>query len=277
MLDKRASLGHTDVSMNEHSVKPPGGFRLEVAGGVARLTLDRPPVNAIGEAWLREFHRCLDALGARADWQLLHLSSAHKAFCAGADLAEMRARLASPGGIDSMVDIAAGMQKLFARLEALPQVTLAEIGGAALGGGLELALACDLRIAANEAKLGLPEVRLGLVPGAGGTQRLTRLAGRATASRLILTGETLDGAAAQSLGLVQWALPRADLSGRAAEIAQRTAASPPEALAACKRCIAAAGDPSRDGYAEELAQSRRLYASEATRARVGAFLAGAPH
>lgn len=262
--------------MNTHSVQQSNGFRLEVAGGVARLTLDRPPVNAIGEAWLREFHRCLDELGARTDWQLLHLRSAHKTFCAGADLAEMRARLGSPDGIDSMVNIAAGMQRLFARLEALPQVTLAEIGGAALGGGLELALACDLRIAANEAKLGLPEVRLGLVPGAGGSQRLTRLAGRATALRMILTGEALDGAAAQSLGLVQWALPRAELARRAAEIAARTAASPGEALAACKRCIGAAEDPARDGYAEELAQSRRLYASEATRGLVSAFLAGAP-
>ncbi|HUN69744.1 MAG TPA: enoyl-CoA hydratase-related protein, partial [Burkholderiales bacterium] len=169
------------------------------------------------------------------------------------------------------------MQKLFARLEALPQVTLAEIGGAALGGGLELALACDLRIAANEAKLGLPEVRLGLVPGAGGTQRLTRLAGRATALRLILTGETLEGAAARGLGLVQWAVPRTELPSRAAELAARTAAWPREALAACKSCIAAAGDPARDGYAEELASSRHLYASETTRSLVAGFLSGATH
>ncbi len=255
--------------MNSHS--------LLVAEGVARLTLDRPPVNAIGEAWLREFHGCLDELGHRSDWQVLHVRSAHRIFCAGADLAEMRTRLASPEGIDSMVNVAAGMQKLFARLEALPQATLAEIGGAALGGGLELALACDLRIAASEAKLGLPEVRLGLVPGAGGTQRLTHLAGRATALRLILTGETLDGIRAEALGLVHWALPRADLPGRAAEIAARIAASPREALAACKSCIAAADDPARDGYAEELAASRRLYASEASRALVDAFLAGAAH
>jgi len=263
--------------MNSHSVREADGLRLEVGGGVARLTLDRAPVNAIGEAWLRAFHGCLDALGARADWQLLHLRSAQKVFCAGADLAEMRTRLGSPAGIDAMVDVAAGMQKLFARIEAMPQVTLAEIGGAALGGGLELALACDLRIAANEAKIGLPEVRLGLVPGAGGTQRLTRLAGRATALRLILTGETLDGAGAATLGLVQWAVPRSGLAGRAAEIAARTAASPAGALAACKRCIGAAEDPARAGYAEELVQSRRLYASAATRALVDAFLAGATH
>ena len=95
--------------------------------------------------------------------------------------------------------------------------------------------------------------------------------------RLILTGEALDGAAAQALGLVQWSVPRSALAARAAEIAERTAASPREALAACKRCIGAAGDPARDGYAEELAQSRRLYASEATRGLVSAFLAGASH
>jgi enoyl-CoA hydratase len=253
--------------VNTHSIR----------SGVACLVLDRPPVNAIDAEWLGRFHACLDELGARGDWQVLHIRSAQKAFCAGADLAEMRTRLDSSAGIDSMVQVAAGMQKLFARIEALPQVTLAEIGGAALGGGLELALACDLRIAASEAKLGLPEVRLGLVPGAGGTQRLTRLAGRATALRLILTGETLDGAAAQALGLVQWALPRSGLSARAAEIAERTAASPREALAACKRCIGAAEDPARDGYGEELAASRSLYASEATRELVSAFLSGATH
>ena len=89
-------------------------------------------------------------------------------FCAGADLAEMRARFAAADGVEAMVGTAAEMQRLFARLEALPQVTLAELGGAALGGGFELALACDLRIAAHEAKLGLPEAQRGSIPGAGG-------------------------------------------------------------------------------------------------------------
>ncbi len=261
--------------MSIHSYPKTSVLRLEIEGGLARLSLDRPPVNAIDEAWLREFHRCLDELGARDDWRVLHIRSAQKVFCAGADLAEMRGRLDTPEGIEAMVGVAAGMQALFARIEALPQPTLAEIGGAALGGGLELALACDLRIAANEAKLGLPEVRLGLVPGAGGTQRLTRLAGRANALRLILTGETLDGAGAAARGLVHWALPRAELAARAAQIASSLAALPGAALAAGKRCIGAAGDPARDGYAEELAASRHLYATDEARARVDAFLAGA--
>ena len=249
-------------------------FDIEVGSGVARLVLGRAPVNAINAAWLDRFHRLLDGLGARNDWRVLHLRSRQKAFCAGADLAEMRARFTAADGVEAMVGTAAEMQRLFARLEALPQVTLAELGGAALGGGFELALACDLRIAAHEAKLGLPEARLGLVPGAGGTQRMTRVAGPAIAARLILTGEVLDGAAAQAAGLVQWAVPRAELAERAAAIAIQVASLPGEALQACKSCIAAAGNPARDGYAEEIAQSRRLYANEATRRRVAAFLAG---
>jgi enoyl-CoA hydratase/carnithine racemase len=259
--------------MNDRSFGA-GVLRLEVAGGVARLTLDRAPVNAIGAAWLDGFGAALDALEVRSDWQVLHLRSALKAFCAGADLGEMRVRLAGPEGIESMVQIAARMQALFGRIEALEQTTLAEIGGAALGGGLELALACDLRIAAREAKLGLPETNLGLVPGAGGTQRLARIAGRATAARLIFCAETLDGERAEALGLVQWAVPRGELVARAAALAARLAELPAAALAGAKRCIAAAFDSERDGYAEELAQSRRLYASEPTRARVAAFLAG---
>jgi enoyl-CoA hydratase/carnithine racemase len=240
---------------------------------VARLTLERPPVNAINREWLAKFHRVLDELGQRNDWQVLHLRSSQKVFCAGADLAEMRQQFVAPDGTEAMAETAAAMQRLFARIEALPQVSLAEIGGAALGGGFELALACDLRMAAAEAKLGLPEVRLGLVPGAGGTQRLTRLAGRATASRIILGCEVVDGATAAALGLVQWAVPGAEIAVQAARKAQELAELPAHALAACKACIAAASDPSRDGFAEEIAASRRLYGESSTRERVQAFLA----
>ena len=248
-------------------------LRLEVDARVARLTLDRPPVNAINAEWLMLFHGLLDTLGKRDDWQVLHIRSSQKVFCAGADLTEMRARFAAHDGVEAMVGAAAAMQRLFARIEALAQVTLAEIGGAALGGGFELALACDLRIAAFESKVGLPEARLGLIPGAGGTQRLTRLAGRPAAARVILTCEMADGATALSLGLVQWAVPRADLAARAARTAAEIAELPPAALAACKSCIAAADDPARDGFAEELEASRRLYGDETTRRRVAAFLA----
>lgn len=240
---------------------------------VACLTLSRPPVNAINGEWLTAFHSRLDELTRADEWQVLHVRSSQKVFCAGADLAEMRQRFLAPDGVDSLAETAAAMQRLFARIEALPQVTLAEIGGAALGGGLELALACDLRVVAAEARLGLPEVQLGLVPGAGGTQRLTRLAGRATASRLILGGEVIDGTAAEALGLVQWAVPGFEVAARAARKAQELAALPASALTACKACINAASDPCRDGFAEEITASRRLYGEAPTRERVQAFLA----
>jgi len=138
-----------------------------------------------------------------------------------------------------------------------------------------LALACDLRIAANEAKLGLPEVRLGLIPGAGGTQRLTRLCGPALASRLILGAEILDGATAAELGVAHWAAPRAELAQRAAEIARRIAGLPAAALAASKACIAAAQLPGRGGYTDELEFTRLLLSNAETRQRVQAFLAAA--
>jgi enoyl-CoA hydratase/carnithine racemase len=180
--------------------------------------------------------------------------------------------MADAAGRARMVAFVREIQRVFARLERLPQVSIAEIGGAALGGGLELALACDLRIAAAQARLGLPEARLGLVPGAGGTQRLTRLVGEALAKRLILGAETVTGDEAAALGLVQWAVPASDLAPRARSIASAIAALPAAALARCKRCIAAAvaGEPA--GYDMELAATGELLADARTQDLVRRFL-----
>jgi enoyl-CoA hydratase/carnithine racemase len=248
---------------------------LIVADGVATLTLCRAPVNAINEMWLVQFDAILDQLAGRSDWKVLHLRSDQKVFCAGADLNEIRDRIEAPDGPDRMYSHVAAIQRLFARLENLSQVTVAEISGAAMGGGLELALACDLRIAANEARLGLPEARLGLIPGAGGTQRLTKLCGRPVAERLILGAEVIDGATAGQLGIVQWAVPRTKLPEYALEIIRRVASLPAGALTASKTCIAAASNVGRNGYSEELEATRRLLTDADIRQRVGAFLAGA--
>jgi enoyl-CoA hydratase/carnithine racemase len=246
-----------------------------VMDGVATLTLSRAPVNAISEMWLVRFDAILDQLASRTDWKVLHLRSDQKVFCAGADLNEIRDRIEAPDGPDRMYSHVAAIQRLFARLENLSQVTVAEIGGAAMGGGLELALACDLRIAANEVRLGLPEARLGLIPGAGGTQRLTKLCGQPVAERLILGAEVIDGATAKQLGIVQWAVPRTKLPEFALEIIRRVASLPAGALTASKTCIAAAGNAGRNGYSEELEATRRLLTDADIRQRVGAFLAGA--
>jgi enoyl-CoA hydratase/carnithine racemase len=250
-------------------------FQTSIAGQIATLTMSSPPVNALSEAWLSGLSREIGAIEARSDWKVLHLRSDQKAFSAGADLKEMRARFEAADGPDRTYAYIASIQRLYARIESLPQVTLAEIGGAALGGGFELALACDLRIAAAEVKLGLPEVKLGLIPGAGGTQRLTRLVGRGLANRLILGAEAVDGATAERLGLVQWACPRAELADRAAEIAGRIAALPAAALAAAKLCMTSAAIPGRGGYGDELELTRNLQTDAETRERISAFVAGA--
>ncbi len=245
---------------------------LQVSEKIATVTLARAPVNAINNAWLDRFQAILDTLQERGDCTVLHIRSAQKVFCAGADLDQISAHFGDPDGPARMVADITRFHELFDRIEVLPLVTLAEMGGATLGGGLELALACDLRIAANEAQLGLPETQLGLVPGAGGTQRLTWLCGKGVAARLILGGELIDGQTACQLGLVQWAVPRAALAQRAGEIAAATAALAPAALAASKSCIAAAGDSRRNGFREELEATRQMMQHPETRQRVSAFL-----
>ena len=250
-------------------------FQIKTNDAVTTLTLSRPPVNAISEEWVRAFDTKLDELAGGPPCTVLHIRSEQKVFCAGADLKEMRGRMDMADGPDRMYAYVAGIQRLYARIERLPQVTLAEIGGAAMGGGFELALACDLRIAAAEAKLGLPEARLGLIPGAGGTQRLTRLCGPAVANRVILAAEILDGVTAAGLGMVHWAVPRDELAERAAEIARGIASLPAAALAASKACIAAACQPGRGGYTDELEFTRSLLTNAETQKRVQAFLAGA--
>ncbi len=240
---------------------------------VATFTLTRPPVNAISDAWLTAFESNLDRL-AEARCSVLHIRSDQKVFCAGADLDEISARMEMADGADRMYAYVARIQRLYARIEQSPQVTVAEIGGAAMGGGLELALACDLRLAASEARLGLPEARLGLIPGAGGTQRLARRCSPAVAARLILGAEIVDGATARELGIVQWAVGRARLQEMAAEIVRGIAELPAKALAECKACIAMAGRPGCDGFVGELEATRRLFLDQDTRRSVQAFLRG---
>lgn len=242
------------------------------SGQAVVATLRRPPVNAFAPDLLAAFAGVLDAL-AGAGVAVLHLRSGVRAFSAGADVKLMRDNFAAPDCADRMVALAAGMQALNDRVAALPFVTIAEIGGPALGGGLELALACDLRIAAHGATLGLPEARLGLLPGAGGTQRLTRLCGAAVAKRIILCGDVVDGTTAERLGLVQWAVPDAELEGFAAATVARIAGLSPAALAAAKRCIAVQEAAIDTGLLVERLETHRLYDNDDTRARVQAFLA----
>ena len=241
-------------------------------GDALVVTLQREPVNAINDELLAQLDGVLDEAEADERIAVLHLRSALKVFCGGADLALIRSCVATPQGRSEMVTIVQRMQRVFARLETIGCVTLAELAGSAVGGGFELALACDWRIAANDVQVGLPEAGLGLLAAGGGTQRLTRLVGPGIARRLILGAETVSGTEAERLGLVQWSVPAEQLADAARALAQRCAELPRVALAENKRCIALASAPHGDGFAAEIAATRRLYEYPETRRRVSAFL-----
>lgn len=245
---------------------------LAMEGGIAVATLCRPPVNAINEEWVARLDEVLDEVARADEVGVLLIRSSERAFCAGADLALMRSIFDSPAGRERMIALTRRMQEVFARIESLPKVTLAELGGAAMGGGFELALACDLRIVSDSARIGLPEARLGLLPAAGGTQRMTRICGEAVARRLILGAELVAGTEAVALGLAQWSAQAAEIEARARALVARMAELPPATLAACKRCINAAVDGSEDGFAAELAGSAMLLAASETQRRVTQFL-----
>jgi enoyl-CoA hydratase/carnithine racemase len=206
------------------------------------------------------------------DISVLHLRSACKTFCAGADLAVMQGLVATPEGCDAMVDLIRELQRVLDRLEHIGVVTIAEIGGAAVGGGFELALACDLRVCSESAKLGLPEASLGLIPGAGGTQRLPRICGEAVARRIVLGAEVVDGTEAARIGLVHWAEPPDQLELRSKTLAERLGALPRQSMTAGKRCIASSFDGSTDGFELELEETRKLYGHDDTRQRLRSFL-----
>ncbi|HMO45941.1 MAG TPA: enoyl-CoA hydratase/isomerase family protein [Rubrivivax sp.] len=240
------------------------------------VTLDRRPVNAINREWIARFDGILDELAGRPGIVVVLVRSAQRVFCAGADLKLMRDCFEVEGeaGPAEMIETIRRMQRLYDRIEGLHQVTIAAVGGSAFGGGLELALACDLRVAAAEAQLGLPEARLGLLPGAGGTQRLSRLCGTGVARRLILAGEAVSGVEARELGLVQWAVPGTDLDAFAMRLAGQIAAMAPDALAACKQCLAVAAGSMQHGMAVEIHETIALLNNPQTRLRVRGFLQG---
>lgn len=229
--------------------------RLEGAeAGIVLLGFDRPAAkNALGRQLLSEFRAALKALrGDRAARVVILHSLVPGVFCAGADLKE-RAGM-EPREVERFVK---GLRQAFTDLEDLPLPTLAVIEGAALGGGLELALACDLRVAGAEARLGLPETSLAIIPGAGGTQRLPRLIGRSKAKELIFTGRRLDGTQAAVLGLVDHAVPSGQALEKAIAVAREILPNGPVALRAAKEAINGGMELDRDSG---LALERACYA-----------------
>jgi enoyl-CoA hydratase len=203
-------------------------LRIEKRAPLAVVTLDRPKVlNALNSATLSELDAAFADLGADPAIRVILLSGAGgRAFAAGADIRELEALSGEEGRAFALRG-----QAVFRRIETLGKPVIACIQGFALGGGCELALACTLRLAADDARLGQPEVKLGVIPGYGGSQRLPRLVGRGAGLKLLLSGSIIDAPEALRIGLVDEVVPAGDLMARAESLAMEIAANAPLALA----------------------------------------------
>ena len=206
-------------------------LKMEAAEGLAVVTISRPQaMNALNSLFFQEMDSLIAEVGAREDIKVLIITGEGKAFAAGADIAEMAGKTQ-----DQAVQFSKVGQKTFRSLELLPQPVIAAVNGFALGGGCELALACDFRIASSKAKFGQPEVNLGVIPGYGATQRLPRLIGLGNALFLLLTGELVGAEEALRLGLVQKIAEPEELMAAALGLAKTIAAKGPRAVKLVKR------------------------------------------
>jgi len=243
-------------------------IRIDVSESIATLTFDRPSVkNALNRETVQECHRALDELEANPDVGVLVITGAGEAaFVSGADINDIRERNLADG-------LAAINSSLFARIERFSKPVIAAINGYALGGGCELALACDIRVAADTAKFGQPELGLGIIPGAGATQRLPRIVGMGWAKHLVLTGDIIDAKQAFEIGLVTAIMPASQLQVRARELAKRILKQGPLAARLAKLALNASARVDLDSglLIETLAQSI-CYDSEDKNEGTTAFL-----
>ena len=249
-----------------------GGQHVKVAleGRVAVVTIDRRPVNALDRQTLQELGQAVDQLAAEPAVKAAVLTGAGSlAFVAGADIKDI-SRLAS---VQEATDMAALGQSVFLKIERLRKPVIAAINGVCLGGGLELAMACHLRVSGDRARFGQPEISLGLIPGWGGTQRLPRLIGKAKATEWILTGDLVQAQEAARLGLVNLVVPQDQVLKAAKDLARKIAA---KSAVGVSQALAAIGEglerPLEQGLAAEAEAFGRVAASEDSREGVAAFL-----
>jgi enoyl-CoA hydratase/carnithine racemase len=246
--------------------------RLEVSDGVGTIRLDRPKMNALNAQMQDEMVAVCAEADSRDDVAAVVLYGGERVFAAGADIKEMSAM--------SREDMASHGQLLQAFTKSLAGIgkpTVSAITGFALGGGCEVALATDLRFAADNAKLGQPEVLLGIIPGAGGTQRLARLIGPAKAKDLIYTGRFVDAQEALAIGLVDQVHPADEVYPKAVEWAKQFVGGPSEALRAAKKAIDAGLEGSlEDGLEIERGEFTDLFATEDQKIGMASFIENGP-
>jgi enoyl-CoA hydratase/carnithine racemase len=216
--------------------------RLNVEDGVGTIRLDRPPANAISRQVSSELRQTVLDAAERDDVRAVVVWGGPTIFAAGADIKEM-----GGWGPEQVRPVVSALGDALVLLEEIPKVTIAAIEGFCLGGGCELALACDFRVAGQAAQLGQPEIKLGIIPGAGGTQRLPRLIGHVRARELVYSGRRVGAEEALRIGLVDRVVPAGDAHGAATEAARGYARGPMLALAAAKEALnaAALGDARR--------------------------------
>ena len=247
-------------------------FELNVDGGVATLTLNRPPVNALNFAMQAEMIEAAALVTTNPEIAAVVIYGGEKAFAAGADIKEME-RLTH----DQMVERSYNLHSAFTAIAQIPKPVIAAITGYALGGGCEFAMCADLRFAAENAKLGQPEILLGIIPGAGGTQRLTRLVGPSVAKDLVLSGRMISATEALDIGLVDRLFPAESVYSEAVAWARQFVGGPAAAIAAAKRVI----DAGQDGTLEQGLEIERqafadLFATEDRAIGMESFIAHGP-
>src|SRR5690625_1237491 len=244
-------------------------LQVETSAHVAVVTLDRPEtLNALNRETLVELEDAFRILMEDDMVKAVIVTGAgEKAFAAGADIGELSGLNQKEGRA-----LSHQVQQIFSDIEHAPKPVVAAINGYALGGGAELALACHVRIAAEHARIGLPEVTLGLIPGYGGTRRLARLTGRGVALEMILTGEPVDAARAERTSLVNRVVPRDQLMEESRRVASRMIRNGPLALSRAIRAVNASPAEERNGYALEAELFGELCESEDVQEGVSAFL-----
>lgn len=242
----------------------------EKDGQVGTIVLNRPAkLNAMNKTMQAEIIGCLDHFRRDTEVRAVILRGAgERAFCAGADIDDWQ----GADAVDRWRYDKFHARRAFEEMESFPKPIIAQVHGHAVGGGAELLLASDLRVAAASARIGLTEIRFGMIPGAGGTQRLARLVGEGQAMRLVLTGEVVDGAEAARIGLVEFVVPDDELAARTLSLARSIAAKAPIAIEAAKEAIkAAAKNTLQGGLMHEIALSTLCFATADKEEAVRAF------
>lgn len=249
------------------------GVTVIVADRIGRITLNNPPANVLTRSILDQLDRLLGELEADTRLAALVLTGEGRFFCAGADIKE----LAQVNSTHTGSDLAGRGQALLNRIERFDKPIIAAINGPCLGGGLELAMACHMRIAAAGVTLGLPEITLGLIPGFGGTQRLPRIVGPSRAAEMILTGETITAEQALDLGLVNRVVPATEIVKEATAVAAKVASKGRHAVQAALRAIRTGLDsPMAEGLAREAELFGALCETADKKEGVQAFLEKRP-